>query len=113
METTANRLKEAMNIRQLKAVDLHNATGINKSSISQYISGTVKPKQDRIYLLAKALNVDELWLMGHNVPIERRPSPPTPAPASTDSEYIEKYKALNPAHKDAVNNQIDYFTGIE
>ena len=71
MDTTANRLKRAMEIRNMKAIDLHDKTGIGKSSISQYMNGKVKPKQDRIYLMAQALNVDELWLMGHDVPMER------------------------------------------
>lgn len=71
MTTTASRLNTALNIRNMKATDLHRATGINKSSISQYLAGVVCPKQDRIYLLAKALNVNELWLMGHDVPMER------------------------------------------
>ena len=34
MGTTANRLKRAMEIRNMKAIDLHDKTGIGKSSIS-------------------------------------------------------------------------------
>ena len=40
--------------------------------ISQYISGAYEPKQDRIYLISKALNVSEAWLMGLDVPMERQ-----------------------------------------
>lgn len=39
--------------------------------MSQYISGAFKPKQKRTYLLAQALDVDEAWLMGYDVPMER------------------------------------------
>ena len=74
MATTAERLREALAARGMKPVDLHEKTGISKASISQYMSGHVNPKQDRIYLMAKALNVDELWLMGHDVSTERRPA---------------------------------------
>ena len=72
MATTAERLSYALGLRHMKAVELHEKTGIGKSSISQYLSGVVKPKQDRIYLMAQVLDVNELWLMGHDVPMERR-----------------------------------------
>lgn len=45
--------------------------GISPSAINQYISGNFEPKQNNIYLLAKALNVNEAWLMGYDVSIER------------------------------------------
>ena len=44
---------------------------MNKSDISQYVSGKVEPNQDKLYVLAKALNVSEAWLMGYDVPMER------------------------------------------
>lgn len=86
MATTAERLTYALENRNMKAVELHEKTGIGKSSISQYMSGTVKPKQDRIYLMAKALNVNEFWLMGHDVPMERHERSPhtQTAPAEKD-----------------------------
>ena len=60
-----------MSDQGMTAVELSTKTKIPKSSISQYLSGYAKPKQDRIYLLASALNVSEAWLMGYDVPIER------------------------------------------
>ena len=65
------RLKYAMEQRNLKQVDLVNMTNIDKSKISSYLSGRYMPKQDGIYLLAKALDVDEAWLMGLDVPMDR------------------------------------------
>ncbi|HEX2986057.1 MAG TPA: helix-turn-helix domain-containing protein [Caproiciproducens sp.] len=65
------RLTKAMNIRGMKQSDLVEQTGIGKSSLSQYIAGKYEPKADKIYLLAKALNVSEAWLMGYDVPMER------------------------------------------
>lgn len=64
------RLKHAMNLRNIKQVDLVRKTGISKSSISQYVSGEYIPKQDKIFSLAKALDVDPSWLMGKDVPME-------------------------------------------
>lgn len=68
--TIKDRLLEAMAIRGLKQVDLSNKTGISKSKISHYCKGTYEPKQDGLYLLAKALNVSAEWLMGLDVPME-------------------------------------------
>lgn len=65
-----SRLRTGMSLRNMKAIDLSLKTNIPKSAISQYLSGYAKPKQDRIYLLSKALNVNPVWLMGYNVPME-------------------------------------------
>lgn len=67
----ADRLREAMNIRNKKQVDLERETGINRSAISRYLSGEYEPKNKPIYELAKALDVSEQWLMGYDVPMDR------------------------------------------
>lgn len=88
MDTTANRLNLAMEMRNMKAVDLSEKTGIGKSSISQYRNGIVNPKQDRIYLMAQVLNVNEMWLMGHDVPMERQPpAPPAAQPPTAPKAF--------------------------
>jgi len=56
----------------MRQADLVNLTGIGKSSISTYISGEYEPKQKNIYKIAKALDVSEAWLMGLDVPMERK-----------------------------------------
>lgn len=66
-----NRLREALNIRGMKAVDLCEKTGIPKSAVSYYLSGKSEPKSDRIYLISKALNISEAWLLGYDVPMAR------------------------------------------
>lgn len=71
-ETCANRIKKALDIKNMKQNDLCERTGIPKSAISQYISGAFEPKQDRVYAIAKALDVSEAWLMGYDVPMERK-----------------------------------------
>ncbi len=66
--TISDRLKTILKLRDIKPIELAEMTGISKASISQYLSGKVKPKQDRIYLIAIATNVRPAWLMGYNVP---------------------------------------------
>lgn len=71
VDTFSNRLNTAMRIRNIKASELSQKTGISKSSLSEYMNGKYEAKQDGVYLLAKALNVNEAWLMGLDVPMER------------------------------------------
>ena len=72
IDSISNRLKKALEIRNMTQADLVKKTGIGKSSISTYLSGDYEPKQKNTYKLAKALNVNEVWLMGYDVDIERK-----------------------------------------
>lgn len=66
-----NRLKLAMAKMNIRPIELAEITKIPKSSISQYMSGYAKPNSERVYLISKALNVTEAWLMGFDVPSNR------------------------------------------
>ena len=66
----AERLRIALDFKKMKATELSELTGINKSTISQYLSKEYEPKRDRIELFAKTLNVNEVWLTGYDVPME-------------------------------------------
>ncbi len=67
---TARRLKLAMEEKGIKAVELSQRTGINKSSISQYMSGSHWPDDNRkVGKIAEVLGVNPTWLMGLDVPM--------------------------------------------
>ena len=68
----SERISTALAIRDMKQSELCEMTRIPKSAMSQYISGAFEPKQDRIYIIARALEVSEAWLMGYDVPMERQ-----------------------------------------
>jgi len=72
MKTISERIREGLMLRNMKQSELVEKTGIGKSSISTYLSGEYEPKQRNIYKIAKALDVNEVWLMGHDVPMERK-----------------------------------------
>jgi len=74
-QTTQQRLREALSARNILPIELSRLSGIGKSAISQYLSGKVTPKQDKIYKLAQALKVSESWLMGYDEPMEQSPAP--------------------------------------
>lgn len=87
--TCAERIKKTLYIKGMKQSDLCRLTKIPKSALSQYISGAFEPKQDRIYLMAQALNVSEAWLMGLDVPMERQPKKTSPSePSLTEGEKM-------------------------
>lgn len=77
---TSVRLRQLMNERNLKQVDILNLSmpfqreldiKMGKSTLSQYVTGKQSPDQDRILLLSKTFNVSEPWLMGYDVEKER------------------------------------------
>lgn len=75
--TFAERLNEAMRIRGKRAVDIGKETGIDAASLSNWRHGKYEAAQTGIYLLARSLNVAEVWLMGYDVPMERPVETPT------------------------------------
>ena len=86
--STSERLKEAMQKRQLKQADLARATGLAKGGISNYVTGRYEPKSDVISKLAKALNCSEMWLWGYDVPMERQEKNPPEEPKLSEEEKM-------------------------
>lgn len=82
MDTIASRLRAALELRGMKQAELVELTGIGKSSISTYLRGSYIPKQKNIYKMAKALNVNEAWLMGEDVDPTRQNAYSEPSDSS-------------------------------
>lgn len=66
-ETFADRLKQAMDEKGKKQIDIIRAAAeqgvkLGKSHISQYVSGKNIPRTDILHCLAEVLGVDEEWL---------------------------------------------------
>ena len=66
-----DRLQQALDRKGWKAVDLVEKTDVPKGAVSYYLAGKSKPKADRLYILAQALDVSEAWLLGYDVPMAR------------------------------------------
>lgn len=75
---TAERLKEIMSTRNLKQIDILNMAApfcekynvkLNKNDLSQYVNGKVEPGQHKLKILGLALDINEAWLMGYDVPM--------------------------------------------
>lgn len=66
----SERLKAALQMRDMTQADLCRVTGIPTSAMSQYCRGTLIPRQKRTKVIADALSVSVAWLMGFDVPKE-------------------------------------------
>lgn len=112
-ENTSDRLKQLMNERKLKQVDILNLSlpyckkyniKMNKSDISQYVSGKVEPSQEKLVVLGMALNVSEAWLMGFDVsPIHKDNS----KEAEKDVDLLWKFSMLEQRDKETILDMID------
>lgn len=95
--SVGSRLQEIMAERDIRAVDLHKlvvpfskkyGVAISKSQLSQYINDFNEPGQRRLFILAQALDVSEAWLLGFDVPKERKPL------ATTAGERAKEFISL-------------------
>ena len=68
-----DRLNEALSLKNMKPVELAEKTKISESTISQYRSGYAKPREEKLALIADALDVSPTWLMGLDVPMKAIP----------------------------------------
>lgn len=104
VDTFSNRLNTAMRIRNVKATELSIKTGIAKSSLSEYINGKYEAKQDGVYLLAKALCVNEAWLMGCDVPMEKT----SQERKNDNTEYVIDTKGLTQEEIESIKRYIEF-----
>lgn len=113
--TTAQRLEQIMRSRNMRQVDILNAAEpyckkygikLGKNDMSQYVSGKVEPKQDKLTILGLALNVSEAWLMGYDVPAEREIPPTTAMSDGRTKEYVQLFELLNDDQKDMIIHAI-------
>lgn len=106
MKTFAERLKHYMEQANMKQADLVEKTKINKSSISEYLSGNYEPKQRNIYKIATALGIKPSQLMGISN-LSEAPAPTIKLTAQ-EEEHIKKYRQLNADGKLVIDNQINF-----
>ena len=107
--TTGERLKEFMKEQGLRQVDILNKTlsyqkslGItmSKSHLSNYVNDRSSPDNEKMRLLAKALNVSEPWLMGYDTPEEQEL--PTCSDGS-EASLLQAYRKLTQPRKEKIH----------
>ena len=60
------RINSIMQERNISQSELSRRSGITQSTISDWVRGLYLPKQDKIDILAKSLNVSPAYLMGYD-----------------------------------------------
>lgn len=113
--TTAERLRQLMDERGLKQVDIVRAVEpycnkygvkLGKSILSQYISGKTEPGQEKLTILGMALNVSEVWLMGYDVPMERKTAPTSLMEDERVKDFINLFGQLTAQQQSLIIAQI-------
>lgn len=113
---TGDRLKEIMAESNLKQVDIIKLAQsfidkeqldikISKTDLSQYVNNITEPRQDKLFILANALNVSEAWLMGYDVKKNRDK---TNSLQDHTKEIINVVNKLNYTRQEKVLNFADY-----
>jgi len=78
--TTADRIREYLDTNGCRQVDILNrakpfgdklGVRLKKGDICHYLRGDYEPSQNKLLVLALAMNVNEAWLMGLDVSPER------------------------------------------
>lgn len=64
MDSFQARLRQALSESNMTQSELSRRSGIGRNSISDYVKGKYKASQNNLGAMARALNVDEGWLMG-------------------------------------------------
>ena len=96
VESCSQRISKALSIRGMKQSELCIRTKIPKSSLSLYLSGAYEPKQDRLYDIAQALDVDPAWLMGFDVPMDKvSVTPDTITLTEGEKKWLELYNLVS------------------
>lgn len=99
----SEKLKKAMVIRNISQAELVERTGINKGAISSYLSDRYEPKQKNIYLLANALDINEAWLMGYDVEMDKLVDDSTIKLTSSEETVVKAYRKADDHTKKVVN----------
>lgn len=115
VETCGKRIAKALTIKGMKQSELCKLAKVPKSSLSLYLSEAYEPKQDRIYDIARALNVSEAWLMGYDVPMERQVKKDSPSEAELsegEKMWLELYHRVSDDTRDILINMMVSFDRI-
>lgn len=112
---TAERLKQIMGERNLRQIDIIEkcrpfckelGVKMGRSDFSQYLSGKIQPKQTKLAILSRALNVSEAWLMGFDVPMSSNGASTAETVDKREQVLLELFRLVPDGQKDEVINLI-------
>lgn len=113
VESCGNRIKKALSLRGMTQAELCRLSDIPKAPISAYVHDAYEPKEDRARAMARVLDVDVLWLLGYNVPMNAD-APSLSVQDLTDAEraWLELYRRLSPDVRETFVTLIETFDNL-
>lgn len=99
-ELTAKRLRTALSNANMKPQELADRSGVSKASISQYVNGSHAPGNISAKKIGKVLEVEPMWLMGFDVPMNRENAP-------TEKSNPNTALALTPRDERDIKRDLD------
>lgn len=88
MNKFADRFAHALDLKNKTRAEISKETGISEGALSNYYHGRYEPNATNIYLIAKALNVSEAWLLGYDIIAD-----------GEESILLERFSALSDKKK--------------
>ena len=111
--TFGDRLKEALKVNNMTQSKLSEISGINTSTISEYIKGKYDPSRSRIFEFSEILKVNPVWLMGFDVPMkDEKLEKEIETPPVVDTSVLTA-EELAEFEKVTQTNKLLFFNGIE
>lgn len=106
-ELTAKRIQLALSNSNMRSQDLADKSGIGKASISQYVNGSHAPGNISAQRMGEVLNVNPLWLMGFDAPMN-----PECTKKDKSPEILHYYNLLNDIEKHVATEKIKELTEV-
>lgn len=109
--TFGDRLKEALKVNNMTQSKLSEISGINTSTISEYIKGKYDPSRSRIFEFSEILKVNPVWLMGFDVPMKDEKLKQEPEIPEVDTSVLTD-EELAEFNKVTQTNRLLFFNDI-
>lgn len=107
-----NRIQSKRIELKLSYQDLANKTGLSKSTLQRYETGSIRNiPLDKLEILANALEVSPMWIMGYDFPMEREIS----NNINTDDKsaiLLNSFNNLNEEGKDEAIKRVNELTEL-
>lgn len=113
MEDIIDRIKNRRNELMMSYQDLADKTGLSKSTLQRYETGSIKNMPiDKLGILANALNVNPVWLMGYNVEKFLETENKITNLSKEETILLENFNKLNDLGKKEATKRVSELTEI-
>ena len=107
-------IRERRVILGLTMKEVADKVGVSEATISRWESGEIaNMRRGAISSLSKALNISPNEIMGWDPAPDSSPLSAVPQYTPAEQSHLEKYRTITDEHKDAIDNQLDYFFTLD